>query len=130
MPIVASMGGNAGTQTLAVAVRALAMNELTVTNALRFVGKELLVGSFNGVLFALITGMVAALWFADWRIGAIIGAALVVNLLSAALAGTLIPLGMEKMRIDPAVASVVFLTTVTDVVGFFSFLGLAALFLT
>jgi magnesium transporter len=129
-PIVASMGGNAGTQTLAVAVRALAMNELTVTNALRFVGKELLVGSFNGVLFALITGMVAALWFADWRIGAIIGAALVVNLLSAALAGTLIPLGMEKMRIDPAVASVVFLTTVTDVVGFFSFLGLAALFLT
>lgn len=128
-PIVASMGGNAGTQTLAVAVRALAMNELTVTNALRFIGKELLVGTFNGILFALITGMVAALWFADWRIGAIIGAALVVNLLAAATAGTLIPLTLERLGVDPAVASVVFLTTVTDVIGFFSFLGLATLFL-
>ncbi|MEO8558194.1 MAG: magnesium transporter [Rhodospirillales bacterium] len=128
-PIVASMGGNAGTQTLTVAVRALAMKELTVTNALRFIGKELIVGSFNAILFALVTGMVAALWFADWRIGAIIGAALIVNMLAAALAGTVIPLTLERMRIDPAVASVVFLTTVTDVVGFFSFLGLAALFL-
>ena len=128
-PIVASMGGNAGTQTLTVAVRALAMKELTVTNALRFIGKELIVGTFNGILFALVTGMVAALWFADWRIGAIIGAALIVNLLAASLAGTLIPLTLERMRIDPAVASVVFLTTVTDVVGFFAFLGLAALFL-
>jgi magnesium transporter len=112
-----------------VAVRALAMHELTVTNALRFVGKEVMVGTFNGILFALITGMVAALWFADWRIGAIIGAALIVNLLAAALTGTLIPLGLERLRIDPAVASVEFLTTVTDVVGVFSFLGLAALFL-
>ena len=129
-PIVASMGGNAGTQTLTVAVRALAMKELTVTNALRFIGKELIVGTFNGILFALVTGMVAALWFADWRIGAIIGAALIVNLLAASLAGTLIPLTLERLRIDPAVASVVFLTTVTDVVGFFAFLGLAALFLT
>jgi len=129
MPIVASMGGNAGTQTLTVAVRALAMKELTPTNALRIVGKEVIVGGFNGILFAALTGMVAAVWFQSPPLGLVMAAAMVFNMIVAGLAGTLIPLGLERLRIDPAVASSVFLTTVTDVVGFFAFLGLAALFL-
>jgi magnesium transporter len=129
MPIVASMGGNAGTQTLTVAVRALAMKDLTDANAWRFVGKELIVGSFNGVIFAVLVGAVAGFWFESLEIGIVIGAAMVVNLLVAGLAGTLIPLGLDKLKIDPAVASGVFLTTMTDVIGFLAFLGLATLFL-
>lgn len=129
MPIVASMGGNAGTQTLTVAVRALAMKDLTEANAPRFVGKELLVGSINGVLFALLTGIVAWLWFGSPGIGLVIAAAMVINMFVAGLGGTLIPLGLDKIGVDPAIASSVFLTTVTDVVGFFAFLGLAATFL-
>jgi len=129
MPIVASMGGNAGTQTLTVAVRAMAMKDLGPWNALRFVGKELLVGGFNGVVFAILMGVIAWLWFDDHLIGLIIGIAMVVNLIVAAAFGTLIPLTLERFKIDPAVASGVFLTTVTDVVGFFAFLGLAALVL-
>jgi magnesium transporter len=129
MPIVASMGGNAGTQTLTVAVRSIAMKDLTAANALRFVGKEVLVGSFNGVLFALLAGTVAWLWFDSPGLGLLMGAAMIVNLLVASLSGTLIPLGLERLGVDPAIASSVFLTTVTDVVGFFAFLGLAALFL-
>ncbi|MBX6320403.1 MAG: magnesium transporter [Rhodospirillaceae bacterium] len=129
MPIVASMGGNAGTQTLTVAVRAIATRELTAANALRFIGKELLVGSFNGVLFALLAGTLAAVWFTNLRIGLVLGAAMIVNLAVAGLLGTLVPLGLERMRVDPAVASGVFVTTATDVVGFFSFLGLATLVL-
>jgi len=129
MPIVASMGGNAGTQTLTVAVRALAMKELTPTNALRVVGKELLVGGFNGVLFAVLTGVVAWVWFGSQALGVVIAAAMVVNMVVAGLAGTAIPLVLERAGVDPAIASSVFLTTVTDVVGFFSFLGLAAIFL-
>ena len=129
MPIVASMGGNAGTQTLTVAVRALAMKDLTAANTLRFVGKEILVGSFNGVMFALLTGVVAWLWFESAALGILMAVAMIVNLVVAGLSGTLIPLGLEKMGVDPAIASSVFLTTVTDVVGFFTFLGLAALFL-
>jgi len=129
MPIVASMGGNAGTQTLTVAVRAIAMKDLTAANAKRFVGKEVLVGLFNGLVFAVLTGAVAWLWFGAPAIGAIIAAAMVINMLVAGLSGTLIPLGLERLGVDPAVASSVFLTTVTDVVGFFAFLGLAALFL-
>ncbi|MEE8622288.1 MAG: magnesium transporter, partial [Alphaproteobacteria bacterium] len=130
MPIVASMGGNAGTQTLTVAVRALAMKELTASNTLRAVGKEVLVGGFNGVLFAVLMGIVAWLWFASPAIGLVIAAAMVINLLVAGLAGVAIPLGLERTGVDPAVASGVVLTTVTDVVGFLAFLGLAALFLT
>ena len=126
MPIVASMGGNAGTQTLTVAVRSIAMKDLTAANAMRFVGKELLVGSFNGIMFAVLTGMVAWLWFDSLALGALMAAAMVVNMMIAALSGTLIPLGLDRMGIDPAIASSVFLTTVTDVVGFFAFLGLAA----
>ncbi|HYI73558.1 MAG TPA: magnesium transporter [Skermanella sp.] len=129
MPIVASMGGNAGTQTLTVAVRALAMRELSEANALRVVTKEALVGTINGALFAVIVGLVAGLWFGDHLIGFVIGIAMIVNLFVAGLCGTLIPLGLTKLKIDPAVASTVFLTTVTDVVGFFAFLGLAALIL-
>ncbi len=129
MPIVASMGGNAGTQTLTVAVRAIAMKDLTAANARRFVGKELLVGIINGGLFAVLTGAVAWLWFDAPGIGLVIAAAMVINMVVAGLSGTLIPLGLEKFKIDPAVASTVFLTTVTDVIGFFAFLGLAAVFL-
>ncbi|HJO75216.1 MAG TPA: magnesium transporter [Rhodospirillales bacterium] len=129
MPIVASMGGNAGTQTLTVAVRALAMKELTPTNAIRVIGKEALVGVFNGVLFAGLIGVVAWLWFGSLGLGVVIGLAMIVNMFVAGLAGTTIPLALDRMGIDPAVASSVFLTTITDVVGFFVFLGLAALFL-
>ena len=129
MPIVASMGGNAGTQTLTVAVRALAMKDLSSANAWRFINKELLVGIFNGLLFAVVTGAIAWFWFGRPEIGLVIGAAMVVNLIVAGLSGTLIPLGLERLGIDPAIASSVFLTTVTDVIGFFAFLGLAAAFL-
>ena len=129
MPIVASMGGNAGTQTLTVAVRALAMKDLTAANAKRFVGKEVLVGAINGLLFAILSGLVAWIWFSAPGIGLVIAAAMVINMLVAGLSGTLIPIGLEKIGVDPAVASSVFLTTVTDVVGFFAFLGLAAVLL-
>jgi magnesium transporter len=129
MPIVASMGGNAGTQTLTVAVRALAMKELTTANALRIVSKEVLVGGINGIVFALLIGLIAWAWFGEPLIGVVIAAAMIINLLIAGFSGIIIPLLLERMEIDPAVASGVVLTTVTDVVGFFSFLGLAALVL-
>lgn len=129
MPIVASMGGNTGTQTLTVAVRALATRDLNRSNALRFIGKELLVGLANGSMFALLAGTTAWLWFGEPMIGVIIGVAMVINLMVAALAGALVPLGLEKLGVDPAVASSVLVTTLTDVVGFFAFLGLATLFL-
>ncbi|MBC8267358.1 MAG: magnesium transporter [Rhodospirillaceae bacterium] len=126
MPIVASMGGNAGTQTLTVTVRALAMKDLTATNAMRVVGKEVLVGSINGVVFALLTGIVAWVWFDSQLLGLVIALAMIINMVIAGLAGTTIPLILERNGIDPAVASSVFLTTITDVVGFAAFLGLAA----
>ena len=129
MPIVASMGGNAGTQTVTVTVRALAMGELTTANAVRFVGKEVIVGGFNGLLFATLVGAVTWLWFREIGIALIIAAAMVINLMMAALAGAIVPLTLERLRIDPAVSSPVFLTTVTDVTGFLSFLGLAAVLL-
>ena len=129
MPIVASMGGNAGTQTMTVAVRALAMKELTPTNTLRVIGKELLVGGFNGVLFAALTGVVAWVWFGSPALGVVIALAMIINMVVAGLAGTTIPLVLERAGIDPAVASGVVLTAITDVVGFFGFLGLAALIL-
>lgn len=129
MPIVASMGGNAGTQTLTVAVRALATHELTAANALRMVRKEVLVGGINGFVFALLMGVIAALWFESLGLGLVIAAAMVINLLVAGLSGIVIPLVLDRLRIDPAVSASVFLTTVTDVVGFFAFLGLAALWL-
>ncbi len=129
MPIVASMGGNAGTQTMTVAVRALAMKELTPTNTMRVIGKELLVGGFNGILFAALTGGVAWVWFGSPALGVVIALAMIINMVVAGLAGTTIPLVLERAGIDPAVASGVVLTAITDVVGFFGFLGLAALIL-
>ncbi|MFZ1415503.1 MAG: magnesium transporter [Defluviicoccus sp.] len=125
MPIVASMGGNAGTQTLTVAVRALATKQLTPTNAMRVISKETMVGFVNGIIFAVITGALAWLWFGNIGLGVVIGLAMVVNLLVAGLSGVVIPLVLDWRGIDPAVASSVFLTTLTDVIGFFAFLGLA-----
>ena len=125
MPIVASMGGNAGTQTLTVAVRALAMRELSQNNAGRILSKEVLVGCINGLLFALITGTIAGLWFQDWVLGGVIALAMIITLVAAGFSGTVIPLALDRLKVDPAIASTVFLTTVTDVIGFFAFLGLA-----
>ena len=129
MPIVASMGGNAGTQTMTVAVRALATQDIGPANVLRVIWRELAVGLLNGLLFAVIMAAIAFFWFGSSQLGAVIGVAMIVNLLAAALAGILIPLGLDALGLDPAIASGVFVTTVTDVVGFFAFLGLAALWL-
>ena len=127
MPIVASMGGNAGTQTVTVAVRALATRQLNYSNLQKFVLKETWVGMINGLLFALLSIMLAYLWFGDKEIAIIMGLAMIANLLFAGVLGTLIPLTLEKFNIDPAISSSVFLTTATDVIGFFTFLGLSAL---
>jgi len=126
MPIVASMGGNAGTQTMTVAVRALATKDMDSYNTKRIIIRESLVGLFNGLAFALLIGVVAAWWFSLPELGVIIGLAMIFNMLCAALAGISIPLLLNKLDLDPAIASSVFVTTVTDVVGFFAFLGLAA----
>ncbi len=129
MPIVASMGGNAGTQTLTVAVRALATKDLTPTNAFRIVTRETLVGGLNGILFAIVMGLICYFWFDDGRLALVIGLSMIINLLAAGLAGILIPLGLQRAGADPAIASSVFVTTVTDLIGFFVFLGLATLVL-
>lgn len=126
MPIVASMGGNAGTQTLTVAVRALATKSLTGGNVWRVVRREAIVGLLNGLAFAVVMGVVAWIWFGGMSLAGVIGLAMIVNLAIAALAGILIPLTLEKLGADPALASGTFVTTVTDVVGFFAFLGLAS----
>ena len=128
-PVVASQGGNAATQTMTVAVRALATQELGGWNLRRFFTREMIVGLINGVGFALITGIVAALWFASQGLGVVIAIAMIINLLAAAMAGVVIPVVLDRYAIDPAVASGTFVTTVTDVVGFFSFLGIAAIWL-
>ena len=124
-PIVASQGGNATTQTMTVAVRALATQDLRDANAWRVVRREVLVGLLNGVAFAVITGAAAYVWFRVPGLGVVIGLAMVCNLVAAALGGILIPLALHRLRFDPAVASSPFVTTVTDVVGFFSFLSIA-----
>ena len=129
MPIVASMGGNAGTQSLTVAVRALATRDLTDANVWRVVRREILVGLVNGVIFAVVMGAVGYFWFGNLTLAFVIAAAMVINLVVAGLAGTGVPIILEKLGIDPALASGAFVTTVTDVVGFFAFLGLAALWL-
>jgi len=126
-PIVASQGGNAATQTMTVAVRALATRELGSSNALRVTIREILVGFVNGICFAIITGIAAVVWFKIPGLGIVIGLAIICNLVAGALGGILIPIVLEKLRADPAVASGTFVTTVTDVVGFFSFLGIATL---
>jgi magnesium transporter len=129
MPIVASMGGNAGTQALAVAVRAIASRDLTMSNSMRVVWRELAAGVVNGLIFAVVMGIVAALWFNDAALGWVIAVSMVITLAAAGLAGIVVPLGLRRMGADPAVASSVFVTTVTDVVGFFVFLGLGAMVL-
>ena len=126
-PIVASQGGNAATQTMTVAVRALATRELGPANALRVVIREILVGCVNGIGFAIITGIAAVAWFRIPGLGVVIGLAIICNLVAGALGGILIPILLERVQADPAVASGTFVTTVTDVVGFFSFLGIATL---
>ena len=126
MPIVASMGGNAGTQSLTVAVRAIATRDLTGANVWRVIRRECLVGLINGLIFAVIMGIVGLIWFGSPALGYVIAVAMVINLVVAGLAGTGIPILLERFGVDPALASGAFVTTVTDVVGFFAFLGLAA----
>ena len=130
MPIVASMGGNAGTQTLTITVRALATKELTAYNAFRTLRKEFAVGLLNGVVFAVLAGVVVVIWFnhldVRYLLGGIIAGAMIINMMVAGIAGVALPLMLDRMGIDPAVASGVFVTTVTDVIGFFAFLGLAS----
>ncbi len=128
MPIVASMGGIAGTQTLTVLVRGIAMGQVGRSNQSWLVNRELAIGVINGCLWAGVVAVAASLWFNDWNIGLIIAAAMVINLVTAALTGAVLPLLMTRVNIDPALAGGVVLTTVTDVVGFVSFLGLATLF--
>ena len=129
MPIVASMGGNAGSQTMTIAVRAIAMNELSTANLVSVLNKEFFGGIVNGVLLALLMGVVAGAWFQNVELGLVIGAAMIINIVVAAVSGILIPVTLDKLKIDPAVASSIFVTTITDVVGFLAFLGLAALVL-
>ena len=129
MPIVASMGGNAGTQTLTVSVRAIATKELTTSNALKIIIKETFVGGINGIIFAIIIGLLSSYWFSDDLLGLVIAMAMILNLIIAGFAGILIPITLNKFKIDPALASGVILTTITDVIGFLSFLGLASFLL-
>ena len=129
MPIVASMGGVAGSQTLTVVIRGMALGQIERGNINWLLSKEFAVGALNGLLYALIVGGVVSVWFQDPTMALIIGLAMAINLMSAALSGTLLPVVLKKLNIDPALAGTVILTTITDVVGFVSFLGLATIFL-
>jgi len=126
MPIVASMGGNAGMQTLAVTIRAIATKELSKTNFNRVVGKEFLIGILNGIIFAIITGIIVQLWFKQINLSFLIGVSMILNMIVAGLFGILVPVSLKKLNVDPALASSVFVTTITDVIGFLSFLGLGS----
>jgi magnesium transporter len=127
MPIVASMGGNAGTQTMTVAVRALATRDLGRGNAWRVIRREMVVGFLNGLAFALVLAAVAVFWFGSAHLGPVIGLAIVITLVSAAFGGIVIPLVLDRFGVDPAISSGPLVTTITDVVGFFAFLGIATL---
>ena len=126
MPIVASMGGNAGMQTLAVTIRAIATKELSESNFNRVVGKEFVIGVLNGIIFAIITAVIVQLWFNEINLSLLIGVSMILNMIVAGLFGILVPVSLKKMNIDPALASSVFVTTITDVIGFLSFLGLGS----
>jgi len=128
MPIVASMGGNAGMQTLAVTIRALATNELTKNNFVRTVSKEFSIGILNGIIFAIISALIVQVWFKDIKLSLIISISMILNMIVAGLFGILVPVTLKRIKIDPAVASSVFVTTITDVIGFLSFLGIGAYF--
>lgn len=129
MPVVASMGGIAGSQTLTLVIRGLALHQISSSNAMPLLFKELAVGAVNGVVWSIVVAMIAAAWFSNIPLGMMLGFAMIINLSCAALAGVLIPLFLQKRGIDPALAGGVLLTTVTDVIGFMSFLGLATIFL-
>jgi len=129
MPIVASMGGNAGTQSLTVVVRQLALGDIAKHDAFRTIKKEVILSLANGLIFAIIMGVIASMWFDKGMLGIVIALSMIINLLSAGFFGAMVPLLLKKMEVDPAIGSTVVLTTVTDVVGFFSFLGLATLIL-
>ncbi len=129
MPIVASMGGNAATQTLAVTIRLLATKELNTDNLFKIINKEFYVGFLNGLLFSVISAVFVYFWFYDFRLSFLIGISMIINMVFAGLSGIIIPILLDKYKIDPAVASTVFVTTITDVVGFLSFLGLASFIL-
>jgi len=126
MPIVASMGGNAGMQTLAVTIRAIATKELSSSNFSRVVGKEFIIGVLNGIIFAIITGVIVQFWFKETNLSLLIGVSMILNMIVAGLFGILVPVSLKKINIDPALASSVFVTTITDVIGFLSFLGLGS----
>ena len=128
MPIVASMGGNAGMQTLAVTVRAIATKELSSENFTKIVSKEFVIGILNGVIFAIITGIVVQLWFKEINLTILIAVSMILNMMVAGLFGILVPVSLKKFNIDPAIASSVFVTTITDVIGFLSFLGIGTYF--
>ena len=128
MPIVASMGGNAGMQTLAVTIRAIATKELSKSNFNRVVGKEFLIGVLNGIIFAIITAVIVQLWFKQLNLSLLIGVSMILNMIVAGLFGILVPVSLKKLNIDPALASSVFVTTITDVIGFLSFLGLGSIY--
>ncbi len=128
MPIVASMGGNAGMQTLAVTIRAIATKELSKGNFNRVVGKEFLIGILNGIIFAIITAIIVQLWFKELNLSLLIGISMILNMIVAGLFGILVPVSLKKLNIDPALASSVFVTTITDVIGFLSFLGLGSFY--
>ena len=125
MPIITSMGGNAGTQTLTIAVRALATKDLTAANALRIIRREVMVGLLNGLIFAVIIGAIGMVWYQSGLLGVVLGLAMVFNMLVAGVCGILVPLGLDKFGLDPALASAVFVTTITDIIGFLVFLALA-----
>ena len=122
------MGGNAGMQTLAVTVRTIATNELTKNNFAQNISKEFFIGILNGIIFALISAVVVQLWFNDIQLSLIISISMVLNMIVAGLFGILVPISLKKFNIDPAIASSVFVTTITDVIGFLSFLGIGAYF--
>ena len=128
MPIVASMGGNAGMQTLAVTIRAIATKELSSGNFNKIVGKEFLIGILNGIIFAIITAIIVQFWFQEFKLSLLIGISMVLNMIVAGLFGILVPVSLKKLNIDPALASSVFVTTITDVIGFLSFLGIGSYF--
>jgi len=128
MPIVASMGGNAGMQTLAVTIRALATKELSSGNITKIITKEFAIGVLNGIIFAIITSVIVQLWFNELNLSILIAISMILNMIVAGLFGILVPVSLKKFNIDPAIASSVFVTTITDVIGFLSFLGLGALF--
>ena len=128
MPIVASMGGNAGMQTLAVTIRAIAKQEISSGNFYKIVTKEFVIGILNGLIFAIISAAVVQLWFKELDLSILIAVAMILNMIVAGLFGILVPVSLKKFNIDPALASSVFVTTITDVIGFLSFLGIGSIF--